>query len=791
VPHVGARLKRPDDPRLLTGRGRYVDDLSLPRMVHVAFVRSPHAHALVRGVDVERARRAPGVVGVLTGVDAARLCKPYRGVLLHYQGMKTGAMLPLAVDRVRCVGEPVVAIAAEGRAEAEDAAALVSVQYEPRPAVLSAEAAVAAGAPLIHPELGDNVLYETRLTTGDVDAAFARAHRVYERTFVIGRHTGVPLEPRSLVAEFEPFTRAFTLWMSTQVPHMMQAVVAELFSLPEHRVRVVAPDVGGSFGIKIHVYQDDMAACAMALTLGRPVKFVATRRESFASDIHAREQTVRVEVAADADGTLTAMRAAITAGVGPYSAYPRSSVVEGGQVLRLLPGPYRVRHYDATLRVVAQNKVVTSQYRAVGHPIAAAVTESMVELIARDLGLDPAELRRRNLVRAEEFPYTSASGNVYDSGSYRQSLERLLEAARYDELCRQRARARAEGRALGIGLACFIELTGPGAQFYGVGGAPISGQEGTTVRLEPSGAVTVLSGITEQGQGSRTALAQIVADELGVTLDEITVLSGDTAVVPYGGGTWASRGMPIGGSATVLAARALRDRVRRVAGALLEAHEEDVELADGRASVRGAPDRGLTLGQLARTVHFRSNELRGVEPSVEATVHYTNPQAWTFTNGAHLAVVEVDLETGAVRVVKYVAVDDCGRLVNPALVDGQVSGGVAQGLGGALMERCVYDEHGQLLTATLMDYAVPAAGDLPPIEVHHLETPAPHVAGGFKGAGEGGTAGASGALLNAVNDALAPYGAMITEQPITAERVLRALGNASKDSETSLARRLE
>jgi carbon-monoxide dehydrogenase large subunit len=775
VPHVGARLKRPDDPRILTGRGRYVDDLVFARMVHVAFGRSPHAHAVVRGVDVERARRAPGVVGVLTGADTARLCRPFRGVLLHYKGMKTGAMLPLAVDRVRYVGEPVVAIAAEDRAAAEDAAQLVSVEYEPVPAVLSPEAAVAADAPLIHPELSDNVLYETRLTAGDVDASFARAHRVYARTFTIGRHTGVPMEPRSLVAEFEPFTRSFTLWMSTQVPHMMQAVVAELFGLPEHRVRVVAPDVGGSFGIKIHVYQDDMAACAMALTLGRPVKFVATRRESFLSDIHAREQTVRVEVAADADGMLTAMRAAITAAVGPYSAYPRSSVVEGGQVLRLLPGPYRIRNYDATLRVVAQNKLITSQYRAVGHPIATAVTESMVELIARDLGLDPAELRRRNLVRAHEFPYASVAGNVYDSGSYVPALERLLEAARYDELRREQAKARAEGRAIGIGIACFIELTGPGAQFYGIGGAPISGQEGTTVRLEPSGAVTVLSGVTEQGQGSRTALAQIVADELGVPMDAITVLSGDTAMVPYGGGTWASRGMPIGGSATLLAARALRDKVRRVAGALLEAHEDDVELAGGRAGVRGAPDRGLTLGEIGRTVHFRSNELRGIEPSLDATVHYTNPQAWTFTNGVHLAVVEIDLETGAVHVVKYVAVDDCGRLVNPALVDGQVCGGIAQGLGGALMEHCVYDETGQLLTTTLMDYAVPAAADVPPIDVHHLETPAPHVAGGFKGAGEGGTAGAPGAVLNAVNDALAPHGAMITEQPITAERVMRAI----------------
>jgi len=776
VRHVGSRAKRPDDPRILTGRGRYVDDLILPRMVHVAFVRSVHAHARLGRVGVGAARRAPDVVGVLTGAEAARLCKPYRGVLAHYRGMKTGAMQPLAVERVRYVGEPIVAVAATSRAAAEDAARRVAVEYEPLPAVLDPGTALAPGAPLIHEALGDNLIYETRLTAGDVAGALAAAHRVYTREFTIGRHTGVPVEPRSLVADYEPSTRALTLWISSQVPHMMQAVLAELFSLPEQRVRVIAPDVGGSFGIKIHVYQDDLAACALAQVLGRPVKWVATRRESFLADIHARDQSVRVEVAAAADGTLTGMRAEITAAVGPYSAYPRSSVVEGGQVLRLLPGPYRLRNYDATLRVVAQNKAITSQYRAVGHPIATAVTESMVELIARDLGLDPAELRRRNLVRPDEFPYASAGGNVYDSGSYHAALETLLEAAGYDALRGEQRAARAAGRAVGIGLSCFVELTGPGAQFYGVGGAPISGQEGTTVRLEPSGAVTVLTGVTDQGQGTRTALAQIVADELGVPLEAVAVLSGDTGMVPYGGGTWASRGMPIGGSATLLAVRALRDRVRRVAAALLEAHEGDVELAEGRVHVRGSPDRALTLGQLAKTVWFRSNELRGVEPSLEATVHYTNPGAWTFTNGAHLAVVEVDPETGRVRVVKYVAVDDCGTLVNPALVDGQVRGGVAQGIGGALWEHCVYDDTGQLLTTTLMDYAVPTAADLPPIDVHHLETPAPSIAGGYKGAGEGGTAGAPAAILNAVNDALAPFGVMVTEQPVTPERVLRALG---------------
>ena len=775
APNVGAPLPRLDDPRLLTGRGRYVDDLTLPRMVHAAFARSPHAHARIARLDLDPARRAPGVAGALAGAEAARLCASYRGVLLHYAGMKTGAISPLALDRVRCVGEPVAAVAAASRAEAEDAAERVVVEYEPLPAVLTAEAALAPGAPVIHPELGDNVIYRTRLAAGDAPAALAGAPRVYRRVFTTGRHTGVPIEPRGLVADFDPSTRALTVWMSTQVPHMMQAVLAELFALPEERVRVIAPDVGGSFGIKIHVYQDDMAAVALAVALGRPVKFVATRHESFLADIHAREQRIEVEMAVGEDGALAGLRAAITAPVGPYSAYPRSSVVEGGQVLRLLPGPYRVSHYAADLTVVAQNRGITSQYRAVGHPIAAAVTEAMLDMAARDLGLDPAEIRRRNLIRPEELPYTSAAGNVYDSGSHAAALERLLEAADYRALRAEQARARAAGRAMGIGLSCFLELTGPGSQFYGVGGAPISGQEGTTLRLEPSGAVTALVGVTEQGQGMPTALGQIIADELGVPRERVAVRSGDTAMVPYGGGTWASRGMPIGGAATLLAARALADRVRRAAGALLEASASDIELGAGRAWVRGSPARGLGLREIARAVHYRSSELRGVEPSLEATVHFTNPVAWTFTNGAHLAAVEVDTETGAIRLVRYVAVDDCGRVVNPALVEGQVAGGVAQGAGGALGEWSVYDEAGQLLTATLMEYPVPAAADLPAIEVHHLETPAPSIPGGFKGAGEAGTTGAPAAILNAVNDALAPRGAFLSDLPLTRERVWRAL----------------
>jgi carbon-monoxide dehydrogenase large subunit len=773
---IGRALKRVEDPRVLAGHGTFVGDMRLPRMLEVAFVRSPHAHARILRVDPEPARQHRGVAAVLTGAEAARHVTPWRGVLLHYQGMKTGPQYPLAWDRVRYVGEPVAAVAAASRAQAEDACELLRVEYEPLPPLLDAEAALRPGAPHLHDDLEDNRILHAEFRGGDVEAAFGEAAHVFRDTFHFSRHTGVTIEPRSLLAQFEPATRSLTLWISTQVPHMMQAVLAAILSLEEHRIRVIAPDVGGSFGIKIHVYQDDIAACLLSILTGRPVKWVADRRESFLADIHAREQRVAIELATRADGTILGLKAEVMAPVGAWSAYPRSSVVEGSQTVRLLPGPYRVRSYVYTLDVVAQNKVITSQYRAVGHPIAAACMDGILDLAARGLGLDPAEVRLRNLLRCPEFPYTSITGNLYDSGSYAECLEMLLERTGYVALRREQAVLRDRGVHRGIGLCCFIEITGPGAQFYGMGGAPISGQDGTTVRVEPSGKITALIGVTDQGQGTHTTMAQIVAEHLGVDVQDVKVISGDTGATPYGGGTWASRSSVVGAGAAILASQAVREKILGVGAHLLEANREDLELAEGKVFVRGSPGRALPLAEVARTVHFQSHKLpKELEPSLEATNHYTNPIAWTFTNGAHLALVEVDVETGEVRLLQYAVVEDCGRLINPAIVDGQVRGGVAQGIGGALYEECVYDGTGQLLTTSLADYLVPTTAEVPDIQVDHLETPSPFTVGGFKGVGEAGTAGAPGAILNAVNDALLPFGARITRQPITPERILLAL----------------
>jgi len=778
---IGRPVHRVEDPRVLAGHGTYVDDMHLPRMAEVAFVRSPHAHARLLRVDVERARRHPGVVAVLTGAEAARHAAPVRGILLHYQGMKTGPQHPLALDRVRYVGEPVVVVAAASRAAAEDACELVEAEYEPLPPLLDADSALRPDAVRLHDELEDNCILHAAFRGGDPETAFREADHIFTDTFSFARHTGVTIEPRSLLAQFEPATRSLTVWVSTQVPHMMQAVLAAILGLEEHRIRVIAPDVGGSFGIKIHVYQDDIAACLVAVLTGRPVKWVADRRESFLADIHAREQRVAVELATKADGTILGLKAEVVAPVGAWSAYPRSSVVEGSQTVRLLPGPFRVRNYAYTLDVVAQNKVITSQYRAVGHPIAAACMDGIVDLAAAGLGLDPAEIRLRNLLRRHEFPYTSITGNLYDSGSYAECLEALMERSGYAALRQEQAHLRERGIYRGIGLCCFIEITGPGAQFYGMGGAPISGQDGTTVRLEPTGKVTALIGVTDQGQGTHTTMAQIVAEHLGVDVRDVKVISGDTAATPYGGGTWASRGSVVGAGAAILASQAVRAKIVAVAGHLLEANPDDLEIRGGRVSVKGSPARSLSLGDVARTVHYESHKLpKGMEPSLEATNHYTNPIAWTFTNGAHLASVEVDVETGEVRLLKYAVVEDCGRIINPAIVDGQVRGGVAQGIGGALYEECVYDGAGQLLTASLMDYLMPSTAEVPDILVDHLETPSPFTVGGFKGVGEAGTAGAPGAVMNGVNDALRPLGARITRQPMTPERILRALRAAGK-----------
>ncbi len=776
--YIGESVVRPQTTRLLAGRGVFTDDVTLPRMLHVAFVRSPHAHARIASIDSAGARVLRGVVAVVTGEDMAPVCSGWIGTLAHFQGMKSAMQRPLAIGKASWQGEPVAAVVAESRAIAEDGVSRVRVEWKPLAAVTDPETALDPSTPVIHPELGDNLAFRLDLASGDADRAFGEADTVLSETFTMGRHTGVTLEARALLADFDPSERRLTVYHSFQAPNMMQDILARHLNLPEHDVRVICKDVGGSFGIKVHVYPDEMATCALSVMLGRPVKFTADRLESFVSDIHAREHRVKAELAIKRDGTILGMRVDDLTGIGPYSVYPRTSAVEGNQTVRLTPGVYRFPDYAATLRVVFQNKTPMCQYRAVGHPIAFAVMEAMVDGAARELGLDPVELRRKNYVTADMYPHTSQTGYFFERLSHEEALDKLLEISDYRALCAERDRLRTQGIYRGLGLCAFIELTTPGPAFYGVGGARISSQDGCTIKLEPSGKLTCMTGVTEQGQGTDTIIAQVVASTVGVPMEDVRVLTGDTMVSPYGGGTWASRGAGIGGEAALLTGRAIRDSILKVAAAMLQCEPDDLDIRLGKIVDTLTGEVRLELADLGRVAYFRPDTLpKDFQSELTVTRHYVpRHQGFAFTNGIQLSHVEVDVETGFVRLLKHWCVEDCGRLINPRLVDEQLRGAIVQGIGAALYEHLVYDEHGQLLTGTMMDYLVPMAAEMPDIVVGHVETPTTYAEGGFKGAGEAGTAGAPGAVLNAVNDALAPFGARVTSQPMTPDVVLKALG---------------
>jgi carbon-monoxide dehydrogenase large subunit len=780
--YIGRSVPRPNLARLTQGRGQYVSDVVLPRMVHVAFVRSPHAHARIKAIDTDAARKAPGVVAVVTGPELAKVITPWVGVLTHLKGIKSAPQHAIAVERACWQGEAVCAVVAKTRAAAEDAGALVEVDYEVLPAVTDAETALDAKTPVIHPELGDNLTFERVLNAGDVDRGFTDADAVVETTFVFGRHTGVTNEPRAIVADWNAGEARLTVYQGTQAPHMTQNLFAKHLGLDEHQVRVVTKDVGGSFGIKVHIYADEMAAVALSKLLNRPVKFVADRLESFVTDIHARDHRVNAKIGVKRDGTITAFAIDDLTGIGPYSVYPRTSGIEANQIVNLVGGPYTCANYRARARVVFQNKNVMCQYRAVGHPIATAVTEGLVELAAAKIGMDPAEIRRRNLFPDDKYPATSAAGLKFERLSHHASLDKILRMMDYDGLRAEQARLRGQGIHRGIGFASFIEVTNPSAAFYGVGGARISSQDGATVRLDATGTVFCHSGVTEQGQGAEAVLAQCVATAFGVPIERVRVITGDTDNTPYGGGTWASRAAGIGGEAAWQAGKALRANVLAAAASILQA---DPAALDIRAGVVVDADSGrerLPLEEVARIVYFRPDTLPpGFQAEFMATRHYV-PRAYpfAFTNGVQASYLDVDIRTGEVRLLKHWCVEDCGTVINPQLVDEQIRGGIVQGIGAALFEHCLYDSEGQMLNANMMDYLVPMASEMPDIEVGHVVTPTADSELGAKGAGEAGTAGAPGCVMNAVNDALRPLGAApITAMPITPERVLKALRESS------------
>ena len=776
--YIGRSVPRPNLARLTQGRGQYVSDITLPRMAHVAFVRSPHAHARIKDIETAEAKKSPGVIAVVTGAELAKVITPWVGVLTHLKGIKSAPQYAIAVERACWQGEAVCAVVARSRAEAEDACALIGVDYEVLPSVTDAETALDAKTPVIHPELGDNLTFERVLDVGQVDKGLAEADAVVETTFVFGRHTGVTNEARAIIADWNPGEQRLTVYQGTQAPHMTQNIFAKHLALEEHQVRVLTKDVGGSFGIKVHIYADEMATVALSKLLKRPVKFVADRLESFVTDIHARDHRVKAKIGVKKDGTITAFEIDDLTGIGPYSMYPRTSGIEANQVVNLVGGPYVCPNYRARARVVFQNKNVMCQYRAVGHPIATAVTEGLVEQAALKIGMDPAELRRRNLFADDAYPATSAAGLKFEGLSHHASLDKILKMMDYQSLRAEQAQLRTRDIHRGIGFASFIEVTNPSAAFYGVGGARISSQDGATLKLDAAGAVICQASVTEQGQGTDSILAQIVASSFGVDIERVRVITGDTDNTPYGGGTWASRAAGIGGEAAWQAGKALRDNVLAAAASILQADPKKLDIRSGIVVDADTGRERMGLDEVARVVYFRPDTL---PPDFQAefmvTRHYV-PRKWpfAFTNGVQTSYVEVDIRTGEVKLLKHWCVEDCGTVINPQLVDEQIRGGIVQGIGGALYENCLYDAAGQMLNATLMDYLVPMAGEMPDIEIGHVVTPTADSELGAKGAGEAGTAGAPACIMNAINDALHPLGAVpLTQMPITPERVLAAL----------------
>jgi carbon-monoxide dehydrogenase large subunit len=774
--YIGQSVPRPNAQRLLQGRGAFTDDLRFPRLAHAAFFRSPYAHAKIKKLDFKQALRSPGVITVVDGRAVAEYCKPWVAVLAHLKGIKSPEQHALAIERACWQGEPVAAVVAESRTQAEDAVALIEAEWEELPVVVDMEEAL-AGRTVIHPEYEDNICFKREHDTGGVDEAFAKADVVVEETFHFGRHTGVCLEGRAILADYNAAEHSLTVYHATQAPHMMQDIFSRHLNIPEANVRVIAKDIGGAFGIKVHVYPDEMATAALSVMLRRPVKFVADRLESFLSDIHAREHRVKIKMAVSKTGEILAFDLDDLTAIGPYSVYPRTSGIEGNQVVNLTGGPYKHQKYRAKMNVVFTNKNVTCQYRAVGHPIAVALTEGIVDLAAQKLGMDPADFRRLNLIADDAYPYTFPSGIKFEQLSHHKALDLLLKTMNYPGLREEQKALRAKNIHRGIGLAAMIEVTNPSPAFYGVGGARISAQDGATLRLEPTGMVTVLCSVTEQGQGTEAIFAQIAASAVGVSLEKIRVITGDTGVTPYGGGTWASRGAGIGGEAVLLAGRALRANMLAVASQILKMEKAELDILNNEVVNKLTLESKLPLAELGRVAYFRPDTLPlDFQSELTVTRHYTPRQyGFTFTNGIQASYVEVDTDTGFVKLLKHWCVEDSGTVINPMLVDEQLRGGVVQGIGAALYEECLYGPDGQLLNGNMADYLVPMSGEMPDIVCAHIETPTRQSQLGAKGVGEAGTAGAPGAVMNAVNDALAPLGARVTAMPFTPERVLKAL----------------
>ncbi len=771
---MGERILRKEDDRFLMGRGAYVADMTPPGTVYAKFVRSPYAHARLVRIDATKALAVAGVIGVFTAMDfKGEVGNVPTAWAVTNADIKTPPYPALAKDVVRYAGEAVAVVVAESQAVAEDARDLVEVAYDPLPVVVDQEAAIRAGAPQLHAEAPTNVAFQWNIG-GDVEPIFREADVVVRQRFVNQRLQPSAMEPRAAIAEYNAGSKELKVHVTSQNPHIHRLLLSLILGIPEQRIHVIAPDVGGGFGSKIPCYPWEAVVSALAMRLGRPVKWVEDRTENMVATIHGRDHVQYVELAAKKDGTILGIKVKALANMGAYlsTAAPGVPTILFGF---MVGGCYAIKAGRVEVTGVFTNTTPVDAYRGAGRPEALFIVERMVDLLARKLDMDPVALRRKNFIPADKFPYQIAMGLTYDSGNYHGTLDKALKIVDYERLREEQARARKEGRLMGIGLSTYVEICGLGPSAVVVSTGFAGGLWGSsTVRLSPTGKVTVYTGAHPHGQGEETTFAQIVAQDLGIPVDDIDVVHGDTKSTPMGMGTYGSRTTPVEGGSVALSARKVRDKARKIAAHLLEAREEDVEFKDGTFSVKGTPDAKKTIKDIAWAAYLADKMPPGVEPILDATTFY-DPENFVFPFGAHVCVVDVDKETGEVHVRRYVAVDDCGTQINPTIVEGQVHGGVVQGLGQAMMEAAVYDENGSLLTSNFLEYLIPSSMEVPNIETDSTVTPSPHNPIGVKGIGETGTIASSEAYVNAVVDALAPFGVEHIDMPLTPEKVWRAI----------------
>ena len=763
---IGAPIKRRDDPRLIQGLAHYVDDFNPPGTLHMALARSPYGKANIRSVDVSKAAAAEGVVAVYTYEETKGIGPVPVG------GLVPDAKVPvqpiLADKQVLFAGEPVVAVVAETRYGASDAAALVEIDYEPLDAVVDLEAALEPGSTKVHDDYESNEAFKWGIAGGDVEAGLKEADVIVKEKMTNARVAPLALEPRGVLAHYLPGEDKMTLWTSTQVPHKVRTLVAGQIGMPENRMRVIAPEVGGGFGSKLNIYREEALAAFVSRELGVPIKWVESRSENFLTTIHGRGQVGEIEMGLKNDGTITAFRYNVLADCGAY--YQLLTVAIFTLTGLMLPGPYKIANIEMNATGVFTNKVATDAYRGAGRPEATYILERMMDIAANELGMDPVEIRRKNFPDKSEFPFSTSAGLSYDSGDYHLALDRALEAADYPAMRAQQEEARKDGRYLGIGFSTYVEICGMGPS-AALGG---QGWESARVRVEPTGKATVFSGASPHGQGQQTSFAQIVADGLGIDANDVTVVHGDTDVVPYGVGTFGSRGTVVGGSAVVYARDKVRAKMAKFAALEFEADANDIEFEDGKVFVKSAPEKSAGFAEVAMLAYNALALPEDTEPGLEET-HFFEPSNFTFPFGTHIVLAEVDPETGDVEILRYVAVDDVGNMINPLLVHGQIHGGIAQGTGQALEEEILYGEGGQPLNASFMHYALPKANRLPRFELLHTTTPTDVNPLGAKGVGEAGTIGSTPAVVNAVLDALSPFGITHIDMPLRPERVWRAI----------------